>query len=140
MKTCERGESAFVKISIGGKQNRNIIWQLVFFLYSTQIIAVICMICIAPPLTWFSRLFTFVIATAFGITVLLVFSYLVSLKNVIMPKINWLFVVRRLFDVKPPRLFVLMCFSAFLGAHLHIRRGAFVHHHGNPAVGIHGAQ
>jgi hypothetical protein len=52
------------------------------------------MICVSPPLTWFARLFTFVIAVAFIYTVLLAFSCLVSLKNVMPDKLNWAFVVR----------------------------------------------
>jgi len=47
------------------------------------------MICISPPLTWFSRVFTLIIAESFAITVLLIFSYLVTLRNAIFPTVHW---------------------------------------------------
>lgn len=42
---------------------------------------------------WFSRLFTAVVSISFAITLMLCFCYLVTLKNVVFPKFNWLFAV-----------------------------------------------
>lgn len=56
------------------------------------------MICISPPLTWFSRLLTFIIAESFAITVLLIFAYLVTLRNAIFPTVHWDLVVTFLFS------------------------------------------
>ncbi|KAF7492686.1 hypothetical protein SSS_07153 [Sarcoptes scabiei] len=52
--------------------------------------AIVAMSCISPPLTWFSRLFTFFLAITFAITLVLCFAYLVTLKNVFFPTFSWL--------------------------------------------------
>ena len=50
------------------------------------------MICISPPVTWFARLFTFVIAYSFTVTVVMMFGYLVSLSRVVLPTFHWTFI------------------------------------------------
>ncbi|KAI2797084.1 hypothetical protein BLOT_015541 [Blomia tropicalis] len=54
------------------------------------ILAIIALSCISPPLTWFSRLFTFFLAITFALTLLLCFAYLVTLQKVLFPRFNWL--------------------------------------------------
>jgi len=56
------------------------------------IIAIVCMSCISPPVTWFARLFTFVVAESFAITLLLIFSYSVTLSAVVLPNVHWTFI------------------------------------------------
>lgn len=50
------------------------------------------MICISPPVTWFARLFTFVIAYSFAITVIIMFCVLVSMSRVVFPNVHWTFI------------------------------------------------
>ncbi|XP_054164774.1 uncharacterized protein LOC128962425 [Oppia nitens] len=55
------------------------------------VIAIVCMACISPPLAWFARLFTAVVSLSFALTLILCFCYLVTLKNIVFPKFDWIF-------------------------------------------------
>jgi len=56
------------------------------------ILGLVIMVCIGIPVTWFTRLFIFVVAYSFAVSVILVFAYLVTLSRVVLPNIHWTFV------------------------------------------------
>jgi len=109
------------------------------------LLAIIALCCVSPPLTWFSRLFTFFLAITFAITLLLAFAYLITLQSALFPEFNWLLsefiytvaasvclivtaILHIAYSCRPDYKYSLTHFNSYLGASIfgtYITAGVF---------------